>query len=193
LQADEVRDLFHRFGVEIHLTVAYNPEANGKAKRGYQTFVDALVKAAKFESAKWVDLFPFALWADQSTTHRMIGFAPVELMHRNRPSLPVEDALVTWSVLPWGDSLSCEELLTTDVKDRIAGKRLKAFRRREGVDDEDGASAEGEERRKKAIKWDAPETVSLAFPAASADGAGYGASGGLEAGFEVGACWVNGR
>lgn len=60
---------FCRFGIETHLTVAYNPEANGKVERSHQTLVAALVKAAAFKSAQWVDLFPFALWADRSMIH----------------------------------------------------------------------------------------------------------------------------
>ncbi|KAG5458656.1 MAG: hypothetical protein BJ554DRAFT_1080, partial [Olpidium bornovanus] len=75
-----------------------------------------ILEAAEFESAKWVDLFQFALWADRSTTHRTTGFAPVELMHGNQPSLPVKDALVTWSVLLWKDGLSREELLALQIR-----------------------------------------------------------------------------
>ncbi|KAG5455669.1 MAG: hypothetical protein BJ554DRAFT_4833, partial [Olpidium bornovanus] len=116
LRASEVREFFGRFGVRIDFTVAYNLEANGKAERGHQTLMSALVKMAKFEAAAWVDVFPFALWADRCTTHRTTGFAPIELMHGNRPSLPIEEAVMTWAALPWKDDLTREELLELRIQ-----------------------------------------------------------------------------
>ena len=41
LDAEEAEELFHRLGVKLSLTTAYNPEANGKVERGHGPIVRA--------------------------------------------------------------------------------------------------------------------------------------------------------
>ena len=45
LDAEEAEELFDRLGVKLSFTTAYNPEANGKVKRGHGPIVKALVRA----------------------------------------------------------------------------------------------------------------------------------------------------
>jgi hypothetical protein len=47
LDAVEARNFFERHGVRLRLTIAYNPEANGKSERGHPLIINALVKACK--------------------------------------------------------------------------------------------------------------------------------------------------
>ena len=44
LDAEEAKELFDRLGVKLSLTIAYNPEANGKVERGHGPRVKALVR-----------------------------------------------------------------------------------------------------------------------------------------------------
>ena len=45
LNSNEARVFFGKHGVRLTLTIAYNPEANGKIERGHSPIVKALVKA----------------------------------------------------------------------------------------------------------------------------------------------------
>ena len=47
LDATEAKEFFKRYGVQLRLTTAYNPEANGKSERGHPPIIHALVKACK--------------------------------------------------------------------------------------------------------------------------------------------------
>lgn len=39
LDVTKVRDFFERYGVQLKLTTAYNPEANGKSERGHPPII----------------------------------------------------------------------------------------------------------------------------------------------------------
>ena len=80
LAAQEATEFFRRQGIQLSLTTAYNPEANGKIERGHQPIIAALAKAAKGQVQVWPALLPYALWADRTTTHRTTGYAPADLM-----------------------------------------------------------------------------------------------------------------
>ena len=45
LDVQEAKELFDRLGVKLSLTMAYNPKANGKVKRGHRTIDKAIVQA----------------------------------------------------------------------------------------------------------------------------------------------------
>ncbi len=116
LNADEARRFFERYGIKLNLTTAYNPEANGKIERGHPTFMGALVKASEFTATSWVDLMPLALWADRTTAHRTTGRVPYELIFGERVSLPVEQDVASWSVMPWTSPMSREDLLAVRIR-----------------------------------------------------------------------------
>jgi hypothetical protein len=40
---------------------------------------------------------------------------PTELMYGQKPVMPIEEVVPTWSVLPWEDGLSNEELLALQI------------------------------------------------------------------------------
>jgi hypothetical protein len=60
--------------------MVYNPEANGKSKRGNSPIVKVLVKACDGKVSDWTKLLPFSLWVDCTTHSTITGYMPVELM-----------------------------------------------------------------------------------------------------------------
>jgi hypothetical protein len=64
LHAQEAEQMFEQLGVKLSLTMAYNPEANGKVERGHEPIVKALVWACEGQVGSWPWLLPYALWAD---------------------------------------------------------------------------------------------------------------------------------
>ena len=136
LDAAEARKFFQRYGVQLKLTTAYNPEANGKIERGHPPIIHALVKACKGKSKLWPRLLPFALWADRTTHSTVTGYMPVELMHGQKPMMPGEENVPTWAFLSWEDRISRERLLELRIQQleklpedlATALERLKAAR-----------------------------------------------------------------
>ena len=76
LNSEEAKQFFTKLGIQLSLTTAYNPEANGKAERGHSPIVKALVKACDGKIADWPRLLPYALWADRTTHSSTTGFMP---------------------------------------------------------------------------------------------------------------------
>jgi hypothetical protein len=136
LDASEAREFFGRYGVQLRLTTAYNPEANGKIERGHPPIVQALVKACKGNSKQWPRLLPFALWADRTTHSTVTGYMPIELMLGQKPIMPAEESIPTWMFLAWEDGVTREQLLELRIQQleqlpgnqEIAQERLKAAR-----------------------------------------------------------------
>ena len=116
LDSDEARQFFTKFGVRLTLTTAYNPEANGKIERGHGPIVKALVKACDGRTKLWPQMLPYALWADRTTHSTVTGYMPAELMIGQIPVMPVESSIMTWSVLPWKEGMSREELLEVRIR-----------------------------------------------------------------------------
>ncbi|KAL2614093.1 hypothetical protein R1flu_025785 [Riccia fluitans] len=137
LDTIEARQFFDRYGIKLKLTTSYNPEGNGKSERGHPPIIQALVKACKGKPKRWPQLLPFALWADRTTHSTVIGYMPTELMLGQKPIVPMEDEIPTWTAIPWEDvvtvhenaTYSLRELDGTPLKLPIAGKRVKYFRR----------------------------------------------------------------
>ena len=61
-------------------------------------------------------MLPYALWADRTTHSSVPGYMPAELMTGQAPVMPIETAIVTWTVLPWKEEMSQEELLTVRIR-----------------------------------------------------------------------------
>jgi transposase InsO family protein len=80
LDANEAREFFSSMGIKLSLTMAYNPEANGKVERGHGPIMKALVKACHGKMREWPRLLPFALWADRTTHSSVTGYMPTELI-----------------------------------------------------------------------------------------------------------------
>lgn len=136
LDANEAREFFNRYGVQLRLTTAYNPEANGKIERGHPPIIHALVKGCKGKPSLWPKLLPFALWADRTTHSTVTGYMPVELMHGQKPLMPGEQSVPTWIFLSWEDDISREKLLELRIQQltrlpedhQMALEKLKAAR-----------------------------------------------------------------
>ena len=90
LDAREAMELFERLGVKLSLTIAYNPEANGKIERGHGPIVKAIVRACNGRVDNWPRLLPYALWADRTTHSSLTGYMPTELMYGQKMVMPIE-------------------------------------------------------------------------------------------------------
>ncbi|KAL3686249.1 hypothetical protein R1sor_004271 [Riccia sorocarpa] len=116
LDAQKARDFFQRYGLKLSLTAAYNPKGNAKSERGHPPIVKVLVKACNGRVREWPRLLPFALWADRTTHSSVTGYMPAELVQGQKPIMLVEEQVPTWSVLPWADNLTREELLELRIR-----------------------------------------------------------------------------
>ena len=116
LDSDKAREFFAKHGVRLTLTTAYNPEANGKIERGHSPIVKALAKACDGRVKDWPQMLPYALWADRTTHSSVTGYMPAELMTGQAPVMPTETAILTWTVLPWKEEMSREELLAVRIR-----------------------------------------------------------------------------
>lgn len=45
LNSQDAKEIFKRYGIDLKLTTAYNPAANGKVEHGHAPVVNALVKS----------------------------------------------------------------------------------------------------------------------------------------------------
>ncbi|KAL2631086.1 hypothetical protein R1flu_015772 [Riccia fluitans] len=136
LDTIEARQFFDCYGIKLKLTTSYNPEGNGKSERGHPPIVQALVEASKGKPKQWLQLLPFALWADRNTHSTVIGYMPTELMLGQKSIMPMEDEIPTWVAIPWEDGISREELLAFRIQQlerrpediEVALERLQAAR-----------------------------------------------------------------
>ena len=115
MDAKEAEELFDRLGVKLSLTIAYNPEANGKVERRHDLIVKALVRACGGQVGNWPRLLPYALWADQTTHSSVTGFMPAELMYGQKPIMPTEQTISSWATMDSRDEMSREELLAAQI------------------------------------------------------------------------------
>ncbi|KAL3680996.1 hypothetical protein R1sor_023952 [Riccia sorocarpa] len=73
---------------------------------------------------------------DRTTHSSVTGYMPVELIQGQKSIMPVEELIPTWSVLPWVDNLTREELLELRIRQleqrdedvKLALERLKTTR-----------------------------------------------------------------
>ncbi|MCO5558628.1 hypothetical protein L7F22_012214 [Adiantum nelumboides] len=75
----------------------------------------ALVKPCEGHIGDWLKLLPFALWAGRTTHTSVTGFMPFELMHGQKPILPLEEAVLSWTMLQWEDNFSTDDLLALRI------------------------------------------------------------------------------
>ncbi|KAL3694970.1 hypothetical protein R1sor_008621 [Riccia sorocarpa] len=116
LNAEKARTFFRRYGVDLKLTIAMNPEGIGKSERGHPPIVHALVKACDGKPKQWPSLLSFALWADRSTHCTTTGYIPVELILGQKPILPIENSVLSWVSLSWEDGVDRETLLAWSIR-----------------------------------------------------------------------------
>ena len=97
------------------VTTTYNPEANGKIERGHGPIVKAIVRACEGRVGDWPRLLPYALWADRTTHSSMTGYMPAELMFGQKPIMPVERTVASWTAIDWANEMTREELLAAQI------------------------------------------------------------------------------
>jgi len=111
LHAIEAVAFFKKFRIKLKLTIAYNPEGNGKSERGHQSIVKALVKAYEGRISLWPNFLPLALMAHRVTCSSVTGYTPAELITGQLPLMPIEESIISWRTIDWKDQISTEELL----------------------------------------------------------------------------------
>ena len=84
-------------------------------ERVHGPIVKALVKVCHGKIGDWPRLLPFALWANRTTHSTVTRYMPTELIFGQKPIMPVEQSIVSWSALPWQDEISREDLLALRI------------------------------------------------------------------------------
>ena len=134
LNAEAAIAFFKRFRIKLRLTVAYNPEGNGKSERGHQAIMNALVKACKGKMSLWPNFLPLALMAHRVTCSSVTGYAPAELINGQLPLMPIEENIASWRTIEWKDNVSTEELLLRRIEqfDQTSEKVAEAIKNVKG-------------------------------------------------------------
>jgi hypothetical protein len=103
-------------GINVKVTTAYYPEANGMVERGHQALKDTLVKLCGQEGKKWRNYLPLVLFADRISTKRSTGYSPYELVFGQPPILPIDLELETFFGVDWDQVKTTQDLLQARVK-----------------------------------------------------------------------------
>ena len=75
----------------------------------------ALVKACQGRIGEWPKMVPYALWTDHTTHSIVTGYMPFEFMYGQKPIMPIEEAILTWTILPWKKDMSKDDLLVLRI------------------------------------------------------------------------------
>ena len=75
-----------------------------------------LAKACDGRVKDWPQMLPYALWADRMTHSSVTGYMLVELMTGQAPVMATETVITTWTMLPWKEEMSREELLAVRIR-----------------------------------------------------------------------------
>ena len=78
----------------------------------------------------------YALWADRTTHSSVTGYMPAELILGQKPIMPIEESIMSWTSIPWREEVSREELLALRIRQlerqpedvELAAQRLKEAR-----------------------------------------------------------------
>jgi len=109
---DLVATLAEKYGISRVVVSAYHPQANGMIERHHRSVVDALSKLTGGGAEKnWVRHLPAVLWAERTTVKQTTGMTPYEVEYAQRPVLPVELDVTTWSVMRWKEVRNTADLI----------------------------------------------------------------------------------
>jgi transposase InsO family protein len=103
--------LTKRYRIQHIWILAYNSHANGIIERQHHTIRESIVKVCKGNTSKWPTVPPLAFWADQATTHKLMGHLPFYMAHSVEPVLLFDITLTTFLVLNLTNPLSTVELI----------------------------------------------------------------------------------
>jgi hypothetical protein len=95
--------------------MAYNQEGNEKIDWGHSPIVKALVKACDGRLGLWPQMLLYA-YGQTGQLSSVTGYMSCELMTRQAFVMPTKRAIATWTVLPWKQGMSREELLAIQIR-----------------------------------------------------------------------------
>ena len=75
----------------------------------------ALEKSCQERIGEWPKILPYALWVDCTTHNTVTGYMPFEFMYGQKPLMPIEEAVLTWMILPWKKDVSRDDLLALRI------------------------------------------------------------------------------
>jgi hypothetical protein len=123
-----VKVLMERYGIKRILTSAYHPQANGQVEVGHKGVTNALSKMCQTDGGStWMNHLHAVLWADRTTVKAGTGMTPYEIEFLDRPILPIELEITTWSVMNWDE--------VVDTTDLIAMRARALERRNEDLEE----------------------------------------------------------
>ena len=70
--------------------------------------VKAIVKSCKGKIRDWPRMLPYALWADRTTHSSVTGYMLAELILGQKPIMPIEESIMSWTSIPWREEVSIE-------------------------------------------------------------------------------------
>lgn len=82
------KKLSELLGIQLHVTTAYNPEANGMAERTHRTLKQSIM--ARCTDGRWSDHLPWILLSLRTTPKVGIGVSPAEMVYGETISVPGE-------------------------------------------------------------------------------------------------------
>lgn len=110
------RECLVRYGIKHILTSSYHPEANGMVERGHGPLKEALFKLMRTRGPNWVNLLPFALWADRTTAKRTTRHTPHYMLYGQESILPIDADYHTYLTGNWKSTMTTSELLVTRIR-----------------------------------------------------------------------------
>ena len=111
--------LCNTWGIEVHLTTSYHPEANGLVERFHRRLKESLMAQCGEDTNKWFWRLPMALLAIRTTLKPDVGSSPAELVYGEGLAVPGE-------LLP--DVAFVEEDLTQQRKRMLGNLRVEVER-----------------------------------------------------------------
>ena len=104
--------LVHLFGVCLHRTCAYHPQANGLVERFHRHLKSSLI--TRLKDSNWVDALPWVLLGIRSTPKKDLKCSSAELVYGTPLKVPGD------VFFPSTSTLSFDNLFLTWLKEKIA-------------------------------------------------------------------------
>jgi len=111
-----VENLMYKYKVPVICISPYNSQVNGKIERTQHTYLEAIWKVLQGETNQWPSKLGYALWADQITVKRNMGYSPYYLLYGQHPLLPFDVIDHTFHVLEWQAVANMAELLALRIQ-----------------------------------------------------------------------------
>ena len=99
----------------IHIS-PYNSQVNGKIERTQCTYLEVIWKVLQGETNQWPSKLGYALWADQITVKRNMGYSPYYLLYGQHLLLLFDVMDRTFHVLEWQAVTNMAELLALRIQ-----------------------------------------------------------------------------